>query len=187
MRNLLFILLGLFVYSCSNNANPDNIEIDEGVVKDTVVNTLQERQSEIDKYSALLYKDSLKFNAVYAEKLLHAYDQFIKYNSFQSISKTYQFYAGELADKLGEPNVAIKYFNDLLARDPKHKKAPLALFYKATIIGDELHEDELAKKTYQEFIDKYPNNPLAKDAKHLIEYQGKSLDEIVAGFEKKNS
>jgi len=45
----------------------------------------------------------------------------------------------------------------------------------------------LAKKTYQEFIDKYPNHPLVESAKQSIKLQGKPLDEIVKGFEKKNS
>jgi outer membrane protein assembly factor BamD (BamD/ComL family) len=55
------------------------------------------------------------------------------------------------------------------------------------IIGDDLHEDELAKATYQEFLDKYPDHPFAESAKASIELQGKSLDDIVKGFEEQNS
>ena len=74
----------------------------------------------------------------------------------------------------------------MLERDPDHERAPLALFYKATIVGDMLNEDENAKMLYQEFIDKYPDHPLAESAKESIKLQGKSLDEIVKEFEKKN-
>ena len=183
-RIIYFFALSIAIYSCSGNSS--DIKVEKAEHKDTIADTFEERQAEIDKYTALLFADSLNFNKQHAEKLLHAYEEFIKYHSFEAVSKDYQFKAGELAKALNKPHVAIKHFNDLLERDPKHEKAPLALFYKAMIIGDMLHEDELAKATYQEFIDKYPDHPFVESAKESIKLQGKSLDEIVAGFEKQN-
>ena len=180
-----FFLLSIVIYSCSGDSS--NVKIENAEVKDTIVDSFEERVAEINKYTNLLYKDSLNFNPTYAESLLNAYDEYIRFHSFESDAKDYQFKAGELAKALNKPHVAIKYFNDLLDRDPKHEKAPIALFYKAMIIGDMLHEDSLAKITYQEFIDKYPNHPFVESAKESIKLQGKSLDEIVKGFEDKNS
>jgi TolA-binding protein len=191
MKNLLFIItLSALFTACSNNNNEIKVEAGESE-KPNIIDTQEERKAEIDKYSALLYSDSLNVNIEthrqYAENLLSAYEQYIQYHSFQSDSKEIQFFAGELAKKLGKPHVAIKHFNGLLERDPKHEKAGMALFYKATIIGDVLHEDDLAIKTYQEFIDNYPDHPFVESAKESIKLQGKSLDEIIEGFEKKNS
>jgi tetratricopeptide (TPR) repeat protein len=186
MKTIFYILiLGITLYACGGNAN--DISINDGTQKDTIIDTFEEREAEINKYTALLFEDSLNFKPEYAEKLLKSYEEYIKYHSFEAASMDYQFKAGELAKSLNRPHIAIKHFNDLLERNPNHEKAPVALFYKAMIIGDMLHEDELAKKTYQEFIDKYPNHPFAESAKASIELQGKSLEEIVAGFEKKNS
>jgi TolA-binding protein len=186
MKKTIFILaISSLIISCSNNNS--EIKVEDGIAKDTIVDTFEERVSQIDKYSALLYEDSLNFNPQLAGKLLSAYEEYIKFHSFESESKDYQFKAGELAKALNKPHVAIKHFNDLLERDPNHEKAPIALFYKAMIIGDMLGENELAKTTYQEFIDKYPDHPFVESAKASIELQGKSLDEIVAGFENKNS
>jgi len=186
MKKIFYLLLlSTFALSCSTN-NSD-MTVTDGTEKDTIADTFEERVAQINKYTSLLYEDSLNFNPQYAEKLLNAYNEYIKYHSFEADSKDYQFKAGELAKALNKPHVAIKYFNDLLERDPKHEKAPIALFYKAMIIGDMLHEDELAKKTYQEFIDKYPTHPFVESAKESIELQGKSLDEIVKGFEEKKS
>ena len=84
-----------------------------------------------------------------------------------------------MAKSLGKPHIAIKHFNDLIERAPNHEKVALALFYKAMIIGDDLHEDELAKATYQEFLDKYPDHPFAESARASIELQGKTLDERI--------
>jgi tetratricopeptide (TPR) repeat protein len=186
MKKIFYLISSILLLSCGGS---ENVEItDNENAKDTIIDTFEERTAEVDKYAALVYGDTtLEFNPEYAKPLLKAYEVYIKHHSFQAISKLYQFKAGELAKALNKPHVAIKHFNDLMERDPDHEKAPIALFYKAMIIGDMLHEDDLAKATYQEFIDKYPDHPFVESAKESIKLQGKSLEEIVAGFEKKNS
>jgi TolA-binding protein len=185
MKKLLYIFIpSIIIASCSSEPA---IKVEEAEVIDNPIDTHVERVAEIDKHSAILFSDSLNFNSKSANDLLAAYEEFIKHHSFETISLDYQFKAGELAKSLNKPHIAIKHFNDLRDRSPEHEKAGLALFYKAMIIGDMLHEDELAKATYQEFIDTYPEHPFVESAKASIELQGKSLDEIVAGFEEKNS
>lgn len=187
-KALIFIsvaLLGVFV-ACSGSSDQDIVIEKNEEVKDTIVDTIEERIALIDNYSLILANDTTGVHREVAEKLLLAYEDFLKHHSFESISKEYQFRAGELAKAINKPHLAIKHLNGLLERDPDHERAPLALFYKATIVGDMLNEDENAKMLYQEFIDKYPNHPLAESAKESIKLQGKSLDEIVKEFEKKN-
>ena len=185
MKSIIYLFLfSIVLLSCSGDTD---IKVEEADTVVDPIDTFEERVAEIDKHSAILFADSLNFNPDAANQLLAAYEDYIKFHSFESNSKDYQFKAGELAKALNKPHIAIKHFNDLIERDPKHEKAPLSLFYKAMIIGDMLHEDELAKKTYQEFIDKYPDHPFVESAKASIKLQGKSLDEIVKGFEEKNS
>lgn len=185
MKKLLYIIIpSLILASCSGDSE---IKIEDAPIVDNPIDTHEERLAEIDKHTEILFSDSLNFNNQSALKLLTAYNEYIKHHSFESDSKDIQFKAGELAKAMNKPHVAIQHFNGLIERDPKHEKAGLALFYKAMIIGDMLHEDELAKKTYQEFIDKYPEHPFVESAKASIALQGKSLDEIVKGFEEKNS
>jgi len=185
MKNLFYIIIpSILLFSCSGDTD---IKVEDAATKDDQIDTAEERIAEIDKHSAILFADSLNFNTQSANDLLAAYEDYIKYHDFESESKDYQFKAGELAKALNKPHVAIKHFNGLLERAPDHEKAPLALFYKAMVIGDMLHEDESAKATYQEFIDKYPDHPFTESAKASIGLQGKSLDEIVKGFEEKNS
>ena len=185
MRKVLsIIILSTLLSACSDS--DINVESAESE-KPNIIDTFEERKADVDKYSALLYEDSLTFNQQYAINLLSAYEQYIKHHSFESDSKEMQFKAGELAKALNKPHVAIKHFNGLLERASGHEKAPVALFYKAMIIGDMLHENALAIKTYQEFIDKYPDHPFVESAKQSIKLQGKSLEEIVKEFEEKNS
>jgi len=189
IKRVLFIttvsFLGVFV-ACSGSSDQDIVIEKNEEVKDTIVDTIKERIALIDNYSLILANDTTGVHREVAEKLLLAYEDFLKHHSFESISKEYQFRAGELAKAINRPHLAIKHLNGLLERDPDHERAPLALFYKATIVGDMLNEDENAKMLYQEFIDKYPDHPLAESAKESIKLQGKSLDEIVKEFEKKN-
>jgi len=185
MKKLLYIIIPTILLASCSSEPEFKVEAAKNI--ETNIDTHEERVAEIDKHTALLFSDSLNFNAKSANDLLAAYTEYIKHHSFESESKTIQFKAGELAKSLGKPHIAIKHFNDLMERAPDHEKASLALFYKAMIIGDDLHEDELAKETYQEFLDKYPDHPFAESAKASIELQGKSLDEIVKGFEEKNS
>ena len=185
MKKLLTIVLSsLIIASCSSETD---IKIEQATTAENPIDTEAERLAEINRYTEILFSDSLNFNVEAANNLLAAYEEYIKHDSFESESKNIQFKAGELAKSLNKPHVAIGHFNGLLERDPQHEKAGLALFYKAMIIGDMLHEDELAKKTYQEFINSYPDHPFVESAKASINLQGKSLDEIVKEFEKKNS
>ena len=185
MRKVFFIVSTLFLFACGSNEG--EIKIDEANSENNPIDTFEERESEIQKYTTLLFEDSLKFNQDYAEKLLIAYEDFIKHHSFEIVSLDYQFKAGELAKALNKPHIAIKHFNDLIDRKPDHEKAPMALFYKAMIVGDMLQEHETAKQFYQEFIDKYPDHPFVESAKASIELQGKDLNDIVKEFEQKNS
>jgi tetratricopeptide (TPR) repeat protein len=185
MKQLVFILLSGFVLgSCSNE--PD-FKVESAKIVENKIVTEPERLADINKKTAILFSDSLKFNKKAALELLAAYEVYIEFDSFESKSKDIQFKAGELAKALNKPHVAIYHFNDLISRAPKHEKAGLAMFYKAMIIGDILHEDELAKKTYKEFIKNYPDHPFVESAKASINFQGKTLEEVVKEFEKQNS
>ncbi len=61
---------------------------------------------------------------------------------------------------------------------PASKRAPEALQLEAFTYDETLKEPIRAKEKYEELIAKYPNHPFAKDAKLLIQYLGKDLNEI---------
>lgn len=186
MKRFLIIFSSLLIISCSNN-EPTETTSDEKSSYIDEIDTYEERVADIDKYTALMFADSMNFNVNVAESLLVAYDRFIVHESYYSVAKEYMFKAGELCRALNRPHDAIRYFNMLLDRDPKYKLAPAALFYKALVVGDMLNENEQAKALYQEFIDTYPDHPLIESAKASIDIQGKDLNELIKEFEKKNS
>lgn len=185
MKNLAVLIFGsMLLIACGGN---EDITVEEAPVEENPIDTYEERAAEIDKYSKLLFADSLNFNKDYAEKLLAAYQDFIIKDNFDTLSLTYEFKAGELAKALNKPHVAIKHFNNLLDRRSTHHMAPMALFYKALVVGDMLGEHENAKIFYQEFIDKYPDHPFVESAKASIAIEGKDLNEVIKEFEAKNA
>ncbi|MCB9359672.1 MAG: tetratricopeptide repeat protein [Flavobacteriales bacterium] len=185
MKNIFLVLsFSLAIYSCGNKT--ESTEKVKVTPPEDPIDTYEERVSYIAKYTALMYDDSLNFNKEIAENLLIAYDKFIKHDTFYNIHKEYMFKAGELCRGLNRPHDAIRYFNMLLEKDPEHKLAPEALFYKAATVGDMLKEHDEAKRLYQEFIDTYPEHPLVESAKGSLLIEGQDLEDVIKGFKKKN-
>ncbi|MBP7496249.1 MAG: tetratricopeptide repeat protein [Bacteroidales bacterium] len=76
---------------------------------------------------------------------------------------------------------------DKLLNDyPDFKKIPEALFLKAFYLENNMQNKEMAVETYKEFISKYPNHQLAKDAKKSIELISIPIDDLIKIFEKRN-
>ena len=71
---------------------------------------------------------------------------------------------------------------------PQHPKAPTALFMMGFIYENDLGDLNKAKETYQTFLNRYPNDPdYADDAQNALKFLGKSPEEIIREFEKKNA
>lgn len=187
MKKYAFIItiLASVIYSCSSNSSEKSNEVVEE--KDTIVDTYEERLALIEETTKQLQADSLKFNRYLATKLVDAYADFIANHPAEEQVIDFTFKAGDISRALQQPHEAIRFFNMVIDKYPDSEKAPMALFYKAMVLGDDIQDIDAAKATYQEFIEKYPNHEFAESAKASIEHLGKSLEEIVAGFEEKNS
>lgn len=179
------ILSSILLFSCSGN-NSDGEVITP--LKDTIADTYEERLADVDKYSGLFFgNDSTPANPLHAEKLIAAYNNFIENHSLDKKTMEYTFNAAEVSKAINKPHEAIRYLNIVIERYTTYEKAPAALFYKAMVLDDMLNDDDAAKIYYEEFIEKYPDHPLTESARASIQLLGKSLEEIVADFEKQNS
>jgi len=65
--------------------------------------------------------------------------------------------------------MAIDINNRIVAFSPQHEEAIKAQFKNADITENELDDREAAKKLYAEFVAKYPNHTLTKDANRRID------------------
>lgn len=118
---------------------------------------------------------------------MRVYDEYASYFPDEKKSPDYLFKAGELANSLQLPQPALNYLSRLMSKYPNYKNAPYALFMQAMIYDDQLKDTANARKMYQQVIQKYPETQLAKDAHASIQNLGKSVEELVREFEKKQA
>ena len=96
--------------------------------------------------------------------------------------------AAGLAKTVENPQKAIELYTKIAEGLPQHKKAPTALFMIGFVQENDLNDLSAAKATYENFLQKYPNDPdFADDAQNALKLLGKSPEEIIQEFEKRDS
>ncbi len=131
----------------------------------------------------LFAPESTSFDKVKADSLLMMYEIFIKKNPKDSMAPGYLFKAANVAMNMGDGSKAIMLFDQYLQNYPEQKKAPLCLFFKGFVCENVLHDFDKARETYLLFLEKYPTNDFAKDAKMALMNLGKTPEMLVKEFE----
>jgi tetratricopeptide (TPR) repeat protein len=91
----------------------------------------------------------------------------------------YLFKAAEIARSLRTFPKTLSLFDWIINSYPDYEKTATALFLKGFIIENELQNEDLARKTYQSFLTKYPDHDLADDVQFLVDNLGKTNEEIL--------
>lgn len=94
--------------------------------------------------------------------------------------------AAEAANAAENHLKAITIYDRVLAEWPGSKKAPQAAFMRAFTMENNFKDLAGAKKAYEEFLKKFPNDEFADDAKAALKNLGKTPEELVREFEKMN-
>ncbi len=97
----------------------------------------------------------------------------------------YLFDAAEMAKLLRTNNKALAIYDWLIEKYPNYARTPQALFIKAFILENELKNIEEATAAYELFLEKYPENDFADDAKFSLENIGKTPDEVLKAIEER--
>ena len=77
-------------------------------------------------------------------------------------------------------------YDEILDDYPDFEKAPTVLFLKAFVYDDQLQDYTNAKKYYELFLEKYPNNEFTDDAEISLKNLGKTPEELIEEFQKNN-
>lgn len=99
--------------------------------------------------------------------------------SYFAIAAMYHMYQIPNISKEESLKKAVQYYEKLYEQFPKNEKSPKALFMAAYLKGNELNQLDGARKSYQTFLDKFPGNELAPQAKIELENLGKTPEEIL--------
>ena len=144
----------------------------------------ENKESQINVLEENLFSDENKMvDKNKANELIAAYFEFADEFPENEQSPAYLFKAGDMSMNLNMPRKAIQVFDRILKDYPDFQKAPQCLFLKGYVYENSLGELGEAKKIYEEFLIKYPDDDFADDAEVSIKNLGKSPEELIKEFE----
>ncbi|MGB4654106.1 MAG: tetratricopeptide repeat protein [Bacteroidales bacterium] len=119
-------------------------------------------------------------------KLIVDYEQFAKKYPDDTLSPEYLYRAASWANSINKAHKSIEIYNKILADYSDWEKIPETVFTLGFTYDNYLDDYVSANKMYNLFLSKYPDHELAKDVEGLLYYLGKSPEEMILDFERKN-
>lgn len=129
---------------------------------------------------------SLQLDPTTADLAVKAYDDFASRFPNDSLTPDFIFKAGEISTANHQYKQALMYYEKITAKYPNFKLAPESLYLQGYLLDNFLNDEVKAKAIYEQVIAKYPDMPYAADAKAAIKNLGKSDEELIKEFQKKN-
>jgi TolA-binding protein len=173
--SLIFSFVLLLISSCNSEEGTGKKNLD----KDAARNEIKALEKVNFSNSELVTKES-------AEALLKSYLTFTKSFPDDSLSADYLFKASGLAIGIQAHEKGIEIIDNLAKNYPDYELIDEAVFQKAFVLDFQLNNKEAAEKAYREFVNKYPNSPLVKEAKGRLETINLSEEELIDLFELKS-
>ncbi len=148
--------------------------------------TAEELTSRINEIEAELFSDQSsgidRLKAFYLTNNYIAYSYLFKDDE---LTPGYLFKAADISMNLFESGKSIEIYNRILKDYPDFEKAPQCLFLKAFVYENNMNDIEKARKYYEEFLEKYPDDDFADDAEMSLKNLGKTPEELIKEFEEK--
>jgi TolA-binding protein len=140
---------------------------------------------QIRKYEAEMHR-SMVLDPNTASLAVKAYDDFSKIFPNDSLTPDFIFKAGEISTANQQYPQALMYYQQITTQYPSYKFSAEALYLQGYLLDNFLNDEVKAKAVYEQVITKYPDLSYATDAKAAIKNLGKSDEELIKEFEKKN-
>ena len=178
---------GLLLVSCGSNASGTKQEVVKSdstiVVSDDCTNLLNEAK----RLDNILLKATAVNNET-AEKAMTAFNNFSSNCKTDSLAPIFLVKAGQVAQSVKNYKLAQSFFEKCTEAFPKFKNRGAALFLLAQLYDDSsmLNNEQEAKSIYEKIIKEYPNTPFGDDAKNCLKNLGKTDEQLVEEFLKKN-
>ena len=146
-----------------------------------------EKKETIKTLEADLFADENKMiDRDKAGELVTAYVSFADEFPNDKDTPDYLFKAGDMSMNLNMPQKAIQVFDRILKDYPDFEKAPQCLFLKGYVYENEIGDLNAAKKIYEDFIAKFPDDEFADDAAVSIKNLENRPEELIKEFETKS-
>jgi outer membrane protein assembly factor BamD (BamD/ComL family) len=186
-------VLLLFLFSCSTGSNDENAKAKEA--KDSNYHSPKAYFTDCKKYyaearkmdSILLQQTQVDKNS--ANKAIKAFTDFAYYCVNDSLSPVFLIKTAQVARVINNIPQAKLALDKCLETYPNFKNRPAAIFLLAQLYDEPgyLNDEKEAKKLYEQIINEYPKSDWALSAQGAIVFLGKSDEEILKEFKKKNN
>tara|TARA_B100001093_G_scaffold513180_1_gene584553 strand:- start:1716 stop:2207 length:492 start_codon:yes stop_codon:yes gene_type:complete len=121
-------------------------------------------------------------NRALAIEVLETYNSFLEAYPDSENNPEILYNVGQVFMGLGNNSKALDSFYLVHSKFPKSSWAPLAFFQQASCF-ESLNQRLTAKKTYEEFVERYPNHPYIFQANELIKLLYLTDEELINQFE----
>lgn len=176
MKKIVYsIVMATFLIACGGNE-----EKEVGTQDDR--NILLER---IKKFESELYVAE-KLDPLKADMAITSYSEFIEKFPNDSLIPDFLFKAGEVATANMQYKQAVGYYKGVTSNYPNYKYIEECWYLQAHIWDNYLNNDDSAKVVYEQVIQKYPSSHYAQDSKAAIQNLGKTDEQLIQEFKKKN-
>ncbi|MGE5354968.1 MAG: tetratricopeptide repeat protein [Deltaproteobacteria bacterium] len=126
------------------------------------------------------------FDPMDGKNYINSCEVYALINPESNLTPEYLYLGAQVAQNIKMFLKTIELYDWILAKYPGYEKYKTVLFMKGFIQDNELKQFDEAKKTYQQFLQKFPDSELADDVKSALELLGKSDAEILKILENKN-
>ena len=179
----------ILLLGCNQNADKESVKpastnVPEPLAK-VVVLPKEELLKKIGELEKELYSAE-ELNETKAKKMISLYEMYYQNYFKDPVCADYLFKAGEIAENINQDYRAIGFYTKCYEEYPAYKLNELCLFRMANLYDFKLNNYIKAKALYMEVMTKYPKTDLAKDADAAIKMMGKSDQQMLKEFEKKN-
>lgn len=157
------------------------------------LNALESDQDCKSYYRAAAKADSVLMHATSqniadAENALKAFNSFASFCRKDTLAAIFLVKGGQVAQSIRNFTQAKAMWEQCITNFPQSKNRSVAMFLLAQLYDDVtmLNNEEEAKKLYEQIVKEYPKSALATDAKTCLNNLGKSDEQLVQEFLKKN-
>jgi len=166
------IVILLFLGSCQQKTAVSE--------KDTLLEQIKESEQKSFNDSTLSYNKKATLSTI------NLYQKFIERYPEDSLASNFLFQCAQLSKSIDLYGEAIHNFKLFVEKYPNNKNTPKAMFLIGMIYENDIKNKEEAKKAYQDFIKKYPDDELSDDAQTLLQYLNLSDEELLNMLIEKN-
>ncbi len=192
MRYFILILSILTFVSCKNESETKQVQTTtESGFKDQLINdTVRDCAAYYKaaaKMDSILLK-SLEIENNTASEALRTFVDFAFYCESDTMSPVYLIKAAQVAMSINNTEQARIVLDRCINNYPRFKNKPAALFLLAQLYDEPrmLNDEAEARKLYEQIVYDYPKSDWAASAKAALQLIGKTDEQILEEFKKKN-